>query len=273
MKFIRLLRWSLKHDYTLLFRIRAIPIYQKISCIALKYLFYVKDKIVSNNTTPSRVRVFGDMYHYVDAYGIASLQRVYCESYHLKSHVKQGAVVIDVGAHIGQFNFFCRNYLKASRIVSIEPIRECYEVLKLNSRDPDDCMNIAISNERSSVHMHISKTSTQHSTYIMDDKEEYLGGFDIPAARLENVINEKQIEKCDLLKIDTEGSEYDVLLSAGNALKAIKTIYVEMSVLRKSSGNLFIIGTYLQDRGFALQELLPFNSVLAADGIFRNEML
>jgi FkbM family methyltransferase len=266
---IRQFIWSLRIDYTFLFKVKDIPIYEKLYFIFLKYTLFLKDKILGINKIQS-VPVFGKNFYYSDIYGLASIQRVYCESYHLKKYIKENSIVIDVGAHIGQFCFFCHHYLKAKRIVSIEPIAECFELLKLNSFNPEDCKNYAISKDEGIVTIYVPASSSQESSYIKSDKKKYKKSFSVTAKRLDDVMDELDIKGCDLLKIDTEGSEYDVLLSAQNLLDKTDLVIVEMSVYRASAGNLFAVGNFLQTQGFSLIKLLPMTSDLSfIDGIFK----
>jgi len=78
------------------------------------------------------------------------------------------------------------------------------------------------------------------------------------------------VDRINLLKIDTEGSEMDVLRSAGELLDKTDVVLVEMSIFRKNTGNIFAVGSFLETRGFQLHELLFAASSHPADvdGIF-----
>jgi FkbM family methyltransferase len=261
-------KWSIKLDYILLLKIRGLSLRKKCSFIILKYLFFIKDSIVGIKA-PMNIRVFNRLFFYNDLYGPASLERVYSESYHLKDFIKQRGTIIDVGAHIGQFSFFCSNYLGAERIVSIEPLKDCFSILRMNAKNPDDCINCAVSAKEGPIPFYVSELSSQHSSYIRDLSEKYGHEIIVPAKRLDDIIGELHIDEIDLLKIDTEGSEFDVLLSARGILHRCNTLLIEMSVSRSSAGNLFTVGNYLQDQGFKLAKLLPYsNGGQSIDGIF-----
>ena len=55
---------------------------------------------------------------------------------------------------------------------------------------------------------------------------------------LDDILEIKDEKSIDLLKIDTEGSELDVLKSGINTVKKSKYILVEASVARESSGDI-----------------------------------
>ena len=205
--------------------------------------------------------VFGRLFYYNDIFGLTSLQRVYCEHYGLKKLITQNSVIIDVGAHIGQFTFFCSHYLQARRIISIEPLVKCFNLLKLNAREPNDCMNKAVSTRQGGLTIHISKTSTQMSTSVKSSQDTYDGNVDIPTVTLDEIENGADLDRVDLLKVDTEGSEYDVLCSGRHALNKVGVIVVETSILRESAGNIFKTGTLLEENHFVLRELDCFKAV------------
>jgi FkbM family methyltransferase len=270
-KLIHMLAWSLRTDYILLFRIPGISKSDSVIFILLKYYHYLRDVLLGSPQGGRSVSVFGRRYHYNDPYGLASLQRVYCEHYGLKGYVGESPVVIDVGAHIGQFNFFCAHYLKASRVISIEPIRDCYALLKMNALNAHDCINMAAGGEGSLVTMHVSQTSTQQSTYVKSSSDRYSGQFDIAMETLDAVLRRIDVPGAiDVLKIDTEGSEYDILCHAEKMLLQTRLVAVEMSVLRNSTGSIFRTGTMLEDHGFALREIDCFRPVntSAANAVF-----
>jgi len=178
---------------------------------------------------------------------------------------------MDVGAHIGQFNFFCTHYLKARRVISVEPLPDCFALLKLNALDEHDCINKAAGGEGGLVTMHVSKITTQQSSYVKSSSDTYSGKFDVAMETLDALLQRISVAGAiDILKIDTEGSEYDILCHAEKVLRQTRLVSVEMSVLRKSTGSIFKAGSMLEDMGFALRELDCFRAVntTAANGVF-----
>ena len=272
MKTVKMLRWSLRLDFIFLFKIEGLSIAGKIYFVALKYLLYLKNTLFGLSDAPCYASVFNKKFYYNDVYGLASLQRVYCEHYRLKKIIKHDSVIIDVGAHVGQFAFFCKHYLRAKRVFSIEPVEESFTVLRLNAGDPEDCIQAAVSNETKIVTMYVSKTSTQLSTYVKDSNDSYAEHFDIQAETLDDMIKRYGIENADLLKIDTEGSEYDVLRSGVQLLSKVNVLLVEMSVFRASRGNIFTVGAFVEERGFKLVDFHfdENHCPITVDGVFRN---
>lgn len=268
---LRMLLRSLQLDLRFLFRVGGLPLCGKLALVLRKYLRYGTGTLGVGGGRPKSLMVFGSRFCYYEPLGPASLERVYCASYPLKDLLPQEAVVVDVGANIGQFNFFARQYLKASRVVSIEPSPESFERLQGNAAAPSDCLCCAVSDREGEVLFHTSRESSQLSSYLPQPDAGYLGARPVPARTLDGIAAELGLGAVDLLKIDTEGSEFDVLLSAEALLRRTRYVLIEMSVFRRCSGNLFRIGTFLEERGFQLVRLSAAEEGRPQDldGLFR----
>lgn len=271
MKAVHMLAWSLRLDLTLLFRVGGIPLPAKVALILRKYLQYLIGRVAGPAEKGSCTTVFGASFCCADPLGLASLQRVYCDSYALKGYLPARPVVLDVGANIGQFAFFARQYLEAARVISVEPLPESYQLLLSNAPDTRDCLCCAVSDQEGSVVLHVAKETTQLSSYVPQPGDVYSACHTVAARTLDGIASELGVGEVDLLKIDTEGSEFDVLNSAQELLHRCKFVLVEMSVFRNCSGNLFRIGAFLQERGFELVALSPCRQGRPRDldGLFR----
>jgi FkbM family methyltransferase len=265
---LAILRWSLKLDREFLFAVPGIPLKERLSIVFRKYLFFLRDRcrpaINSHNAT-----AFGLNYRYNDRFGLGSIQRVFCSSWRLKEMLPPRPVVVDVGANLGQFNLFCRAYLHAKRVISIEPIPSCYQHLAENVERPTDCINMLVTGLEYEARFFVACDSQLSST-VRDEGGEYCGEIMVQGMPLNRMLNSAGIDRIDLLKIDTEGSEMDVLLSAGELLEKTDVVLVEMSIFRKNLGNIFAVGSFLETRGFRLHELIFSGSTRPADadGIF-----
>ena len=266
-----MLTWSLRLDFEFLSGLHNMPFPGKIYFIVCKYSIYLKSRFCGARQGLNSVMVFGGRFHYNDMYGLASLQRVYCASHTLKGLLPGNAVIVEVGANIGQFNHFGRHYLGARRIISIEPVMESFELLQRNASVPSDCLRCAVSDVEGDVLFHVAQESSQLSSYVADENSSYRDSYLVPARRLDSIAAEMKIDRIDLLKIDTEGSELDVLKSAGKLLSVTDLILVEMSVFRNSSGNIFKIGSFLEEKGFTLVELSSASGRRPkdVDGVFK----
>lgn len=266
-----LLKWSLRLDRQLLFEVEGLPLAGKLSLVLEKYLRYLLARLMGRGGAPESLMVFGSRFCYNEPFAVGSLQRVFCAAHELQSLLPRQAVVLDVGANIGQFNFFASKYLGARRVVSIEPVAESFELLRQNAAVASDCLCCAVSEQEGELLFHVAQESTQLSSCLPQPEAEYRASLRVPAKSLDRIAEETGLEGVDLLKIDTEGTELDVLKSAERVLERTRFVLVEMSVFRECSGNLFRIGTFLEQRGFELVRLSAGEAGRPRDldGLFR----
>jgi FkbM family methyltransferase len=131
--------------------------------------------------------------------------------------------VLDLGANVGVFSTFAARLSR--RVIACEPLPANYEQLRRNvGRRPNvTTLQVAVSGEPGVLRMFragarkLSGTPSafrEASEYLSDEFDE------VPATTLERVMAEQRVERCDLLKIDIEGSEYDVLHATSDAALA-----------------------------------------------------
>lgn len=144
--------------------------------------------------------------------------------------------VIDVGANVGQFAREIRSILPNARIISFEPIPECFEkILILSKKDQKmECYRYAIGEKDEKLSLNINESDATSSFF---KSSEYLKS-NFPFTKT-NKVSEVDVKKLDsigldlippvLFKIDVQGYEKHVLLGALNSLRHVDTILVEVS--------------------------------------------
>lgn len=215
--------------------------YKKLVFIVIKYLVMIKNYTIGFRPGKSFIRVFGRKYFYNDKFEPAFLQSVYVDHSFLANFIRENGIVIDVGANVGQFNFFCRDYLRSSKVYSFEPVKSTFEVLKQNTQD--HVYHMAVSSQKNMI-LYISKeTSLLNSGILGDDinAEKQI----VNSIRLDDIEEIKKEPHIDLLKIDTEGSELDVVKTGIETAQKSKYIFIEVSGDRKSSGNAIELISFL----------------------------
>ena len=148
-------------------------------------------------------------------------------------------IVIDIGAHKGEFLDHIKKLPKIKKTYSCEPQKNIFKKLRTKTDNKSFFgYNIAISNKTGYQKMLISEftmTSTfskinNNSSYykikkfIIGEKKKYEL---VKTITLKDFIEKIKIKKIDLLKIDTEGHELNVLLSGLNVLKKTKLLLIE----------------------------------------------
>jgi FkbM family methyltransferase len=146
--------------------------------------------------------------------------------------------VLDIGANTGQFAELIRQVCPEVRIISFEPILECYEALKANQNitPPFEAINTALGNESGPTTIHRNHFSPSSSLLKMRD----LHVEEMPVTR-DSVTEAIRIQKLDelgpslsielplLVKIDVQGFEEQVVLGGQTVLTEATAIVIEVS--------------------------------------------
>jgi FkbM family methyltransferase len=141
--------------------------------------------------------------------------------------VEEGDVVIDIGFNYGVFALRAL-YKGASKIIGFEPNIDVYNVCQKVYTDKDrvEVFKFAVGGKNEKLTFKVGKSSLTSSTY--GDVEDFLTSYDVYSINLVDFLFFNGIEKVDFLKIDCEGSEYDIFESIPDSvLSQIKKIHVE----------------------------------------------
>tara|TARA_Y100001970_G_scaffold291954_1_gene431233 strand:+ start:13968 stop:14681 length:714 start_codon:yes stop_codon:yes gene_type:complete len=163
-----------------------------------------------------------------------------------KSRYNKFSVILDVGAHKGEtIKFFIKNF-DFEKIYAFEPVPEIFNKLRIMvnklPKNKIEIENLAIgSNEKKILikYMIESSSSTirdinQNSNYFIkkkkflySDKQIFFDEIEVNQITLKKYLNNKSLKKIDILKIDTEGYEYEVLLGLEEKIKDVGLIMFE----------------------------------------------
>jgi FkbM family methyltransferase len=192
----------------------------------------------------------------------------------INSKFSKPIVVFDIGAHYGETIKLFLNNLKIQKIYSFEPSPYNYQVLKKNisKYQPNkvEIFNFGLGEKISKKYINQtveSSSSTinkinKDSKYLkrklkilnIKDRDTFYHKLPIEVSTLDTFIEKKNIQNIDLLKIDTEGYEFNVLKGLSNYSHKIKLIYFEhhyddMIIKDYKFGD---INKLLKDKGFSM---------------------
>jgi FkbM family methyltransferase len=147
-----------------------------------------------------------------------------------------GTVLIDCGAHIGTFAIYASQLIPQGMIVSFEPERENYGLLKdnvllNNLQSRIQVIRAAVASSDGTVKLHLSKNNNGHSLAESDDTMHEVQ--EIPGLSLGTIVNKYCSGRPYALKLDIEGFEYDVLQSAKVEVSGAIFILMEWHLLGK----------------------------------------
>lgn len=159
------------------------------------------------------------------------LKKSYKAEYYVPDNVAPG-VIFDIGANIGIASIYFANKFPDAVIYCFEPILENFDLLKKNTNKYKNihCFQIALGAKDGKVNMSASDSEMNYgggSIYELGTNKDKS-----QRVRLVNpttFYSKEDIKNIDLIKIDVEGSEYDVLTSfEGKILKKVDWIIGEM---------------------------------------------
>lgn len=131
------------------------------------------------------------------------------------------SVIIDIGANKGWFTVLFGKLAEDGTVYAFEPVKSAFNELKrnihLNDLKNTQLYNMALSNYIGFGNMEIP---FNHSplAYLIEDTENC--SYKTHVTTLDSFIQEMHIPKIDLIKIDAEGSEYNIILGAQKLLSS-----------------------------------------------------
>jgi FkbM family methyltransferase len=174
--------------------------------------------------------------------------------------------VVDAGAHVGSFTLFAASR-GARQIVAVEPNPETYALLVANVRmaglaDRVTTLNRAVAEAPGSRNLYSAKLSPA-STILPGDNRR---GRAVPVAAttLREIVLATNWPRIDVMKVDIEGSEYDVFSAIDSeSLARVGVMLVECHHLPGFDPGQ--VANRLQDAGFAVAaEVAPNHTMLVA---------
>ena len=125
-------------------------------------------------------------------------------------------VILDIGANIGLFTLYAARCAPKARIVALEPFPATFGRLLTTVRDHHlesrvTCLNYAATGTAGLRTMRDVPTPSQRRS--LASPADGSSGIQVQGKTLEQILEENKLLHVDLLKMDIEGSEYEVLLS------------------------------------------------------------
>ncbi len=146
----------------------------------------------------------------------------------IKENCMPNMVVFDIGAHLGLMSIICAQLLqKKGKVYSFEPTPKTFEILKKviklnNASDVVIPINKAVAKENKIIDFYLSVEDGSNSNSLVSKNHRERKPIQIQVTSLDIFAKENNIKQIDLIKIDAEGSEYDVLLGAKNIISSFK---------------------------------------------------
>jgi len=168
------------------------------------------------------------------------------EIFWLKKYLKNidKPLVIDIGANIGKYSSKILEINTNSNLIAFEPHPKTYNVLCSNINSKNfKAYNLGVGKEKDILKLYdyADNDGSAHASVYKDVIEDIHSktstSHEVQIVNLDDFLN---IEKIDLLKIDTEGNEFNVLQGAkkhleSNKVQAIHFEFNEMNIISKTT--------------------------------------
>jgi FkbM family methyltransferase len=134
----------------------------------------------------------------------------------------ENSTVVDVGANVGYFSLWWLSRFPRNKVIAVEPMPNNFSLLERNRMlNPDKdfhVINCAMRSQGGHVILHFDRSdSFTTSASILQGT----GGGDeisVKAISLAQLVADFHLSRIDFLKLDCEGSEYDILYHCDGAL-------------------------------------------------------
>ena len=144
---------------------------------------------------------------------------------------REGDVVVDVGAGIGEFTLWCAD--AGASVMAFEPDPLAFACLERNVPARSDVQSLpyALWKERAHLRLHGSADTTESS--LIEDGKANLRLADVEAWPLDQLPQIIALPVIDFMKVDGEGVEPEILAGGMRTLRRTRVIAVDVSATGK----------------------------------------
>jgi FkbM family methyltransferase len=145
--------------------------------------------------------------------------------------LQDGWTIVDIGAALGDYTVWAAKQTPHGRVLAVEPYPPSVSLLRSNI-EKNHVFNVeifagAIASASGTTLLQVEQGSiVQNSTAVGQKSGQ---GVEVKTASLDDLFTRYEITKCDYLKMDCEGGEYEILFAASEqSLDKIERICMEV---------------------------------------------
>lgn len=169
--------------------------------------------------------------------------------------------ILDIGAHQGTVAKQMKELWPGADILMLEANPYLEDTLKTIGIPYKICL---LGNENKTVPYYLTKKwllSSGNSIYreqTPDYSDEHIASIQLPMLKLDDVLKG---ESFDLIKIDTQGSEVDILTGGINVVKTAKYVIIECSLIEYNKGGNKIhdIFQFMTSQGLFMKDIIDLS--------------
>ena len=169
----------------------------------------------------------------------------------------ENPVVVDIGGYVGDFSVYAAKRLNARKVVVAEPTDENFRILikNIGNNKLEEIVSpikTGVGNDNE-LHLNVDKKDKEEihaSSYLYEGEEKRV----VPCATLSEILEDNELTRVDLLKVDCEGCEYDIFSSVEDGtLEKISNIVFEFHPIEGFEIKLDRILERLRRAGYTLR--------------------
>ncbi|MDI6725795.1 MAG: FkbM family methyltransferase [Smithellaceae bacterium] len=190
---------------------------------------------------------------------LQTFKEIFMDECYLKdmgSRLPENSTIIDVGANAGYFSLFALSRFRYARVFSFEPIPANFRLLgrnrDLNPGLPWLCVQKAVAGQTGELVLAFDGGDDfTTSATVMGNYSGRKDRIRVSAVTIQDILAENGLVRCDLLKMDCEGAEYDILYRCPpEVLGRIERIALEIHEGPGTDQNIEAIEAFLRKGGF-----------------------
>lgn len=168
-------------------------------------------------------------------------------------------IVFDIGANIGVFAFYAATRAADVKVYSFEPFPKNAAYLEQNINESKiknvTFYKLAVAGESNKRFLHVHDSWIKHS---LSENSSETEGVEVECITLDKAL--ESFNKCDLLKLDCEGSEYEILYSSSFAtLGKIERIVGEFHNMDSKEKNGESLRKFLEENDYQIDVFQPLD--------------
>jgi FkbM family methyltransferase len=126
-------------------------------------------------------------------------------------------VIFDIGGNIGVTSVYLAKKFPNSLIYTFEPVQENFKILQKNIEEyPNiEAFNFGLGSQNGNFKVYLSSDYENFggTSFFPDEDNNNESYLNCEVKNINDIIEKLSIESIDIIKIDTEGAEYDILSS------------------------------------------------------------
>lgn len=166
--------------------------------------------------------------------------------------------ILDIGAHYGEFSKFCKSLWKDVDILMLEGNSECEYIL--DQLPFNHCIVLlSDTNKEVTLYLNPNNLSCTGTSYYKERTRHYKNSIEVEknTYTLDEVVKDIN-KKYDIIKIDTQGSELDIIKGGLKTVQNCSYLIMEVPTLQYNEGSPLFdeIVEYMNNIGFSDYEII-----------------